>query len=161
MEVIYSGSISEASKRLYIAQSTISAAIQNIEFEFGFPVFVRKSHGVVLTERGHGLQRGQRFHDVRGRRHHRGGISRLFGAGIADGQCERYADRRHGYLYGYIYQPSAYHEAVSLAVPADREAHGKGGQIKRNQVLCQNGLEVYHHHALCHYGNLYFLRFNH
>lgn len=55
MEVIYSGSISEASKRLYIAQSTISAAIQNIEFEFGFPVFVRKSHGVVLTERGESL----------------------------------------------------------------------------------------------------------
>lgn len=55
MEVIYAGSVSAAAERHYSAQSTISTAIQSIEEEFGFPVFVRSSRGMILTERGERL----------------------------------------------------------------------------------------------------------
>ena len=55
MEVIDAGSISGAAERQYSAQSTISTAIQNIEEEYGFPVFIRSSRGMILTEQGERL----------------------------------------------------------------------------------------------------------
>ena len=55
IEVIYAGSVSAAAERLYSAQSTISAAIQSLEDEYGFPIFTRSSRGMVLTEQGERL----------------------------------------------------------------------------------------------------------
>lgn len=55
MEVIYAGSVSAAAERHYSAQSTISNAIQGIEKEYGFPVFIRSSRGMILTEQGERL----------------------------------------------------------------------------------------------------------
>lgn len=53
--VTESGSISKAAKRLYIAQSSISSAIKDIESEYGITIFQRNSKGVVLTREGEEL----------------------------------------------------------------------------------------------------------
>lgn len=55
ISVIESGSISEAAKRLYVAQSSISSAIKNIEAEYDITIFQRSSKGVVLTREGEEL----------------------------------------------------------------------------------------------------------
>jgi hypothetical protein len=46
---------SEASRRLYISQSTLSQQISNLENEVGLPLFERNSHEVHLTEPGREL----------------------------------------------------------------------------------------------------------
>lgn len=46
---------SEASRRLYITQSTLSQQISHLEQEIGLPLFERNSHGVYLTEAGREL----------------------------------------------------------------------------------------------------------
>lgn len=43
---------SEASKELYITQSTLSQQIKQLEQEFDTPLFIRNSHGVRLSEAG-------------------------------------------------------------------------------------------------------------
>ena len=43
---------SEASRRLYITQSTLSQQISHLEQEIGLPLFERNSHEVFLTEAG-------------------------------------------------------------------------------------------------------------
>lgn len=53
--VIESGSISEAAKKLYVAQSSISGAIKDIESEYEITIFQRGSKGVVLTREGEEL----------------------------------------------------------------------------------------------------------
>lgn len=53
--VVESKSISEAAKRLYVAQSSISSAIKDIESEYGITIFQRSSKGVVLTREGEEL----------------------------------------------------------------------------------------------------------
>lgn len=53
--VIESGSISEAAKKLYVAQSSISSAIKDIESEYEITIFQRSSKGVVLTREGEEL----------------------------------------------------------------------------------------------------------
>ena len=50
-----SGSISEAAKRLYAAQSSVSSAIKEIEFYYGVTAFSRDSKGVCLTKEGEEL----------------------------------------------------------------------------------------------------------
>ena len=45
-----SGSISEAAKRSFTAQSSISGAIKEVENTYGITAFVRDSKGVRLTE---------------------------------------------------------------------------------------------------------------
>lgn len=55
MGVKESGSISEAAKRLYVAQSSISGAIKDIEAEYEITIFQRGSKGVVLTHEGEEL----------------------------------------------------------------------------------------------------------
>lgn len=47
---------SEASRRLYITQSTLSQQISHLEQEIGLPLFERNSHGVYLTEAGKELR---------------------------------------------------------------------------------------------------------
>ena len=41
MEVYRTGSISGAAKKLFLAQSSLSASISSMESELGFPVFIR------------------------------------------------------------------------------------------------------------------------
>lgn len=45
-------SITEAAKRLYVAQPSMTHAIQSVEKEIGFPIFVRSRTGVVITPQG-------------------------------------------------------------------------------------------------------------
>lgn len=48
-------SISEASKQLYVAQPSLTHAIQSVEKEIGFRIFERSRSGVSVTERGEEL----------------------------------------------------------------------------------------------------------
>ena len=48
---------SEASRCLFITQSTLSQQISKLEFELGQQLFERDSHSVVLTEAGRELQK--------------------------------------------------------------------------------------------------------
>lgn len=56
MELVYAiyryGSFSRAAEELYISQSSLSTAIQNIETELGTPLFDRRQHPVQLTAAG-------------------------------------------------------------------------------------------------------------
>lgn len=56
MELVYAvyqfGSFSRAAEELYISQSSLSTAIQNIEAELGAPLFDRRQHPVRLTAAG-------------------------------------------------------------------------------------------------------------
>ncbi len=45
-------SFSEAARKLYISQSTLSEQISKLEEELGAPLFLRKSHRISLTETG-------------------------------------------------------------------------------------------------------------
>lgn len=47
---------SEASRKLYITQSTLSQQVSHLEQEVGFPLFERNSHEVFLTEAGRQLR---------------------------------------------------------------------------------------------------------
>lgn len=53
--VAESGSISEAAKRLFTAQSSISSAVKEIENTYGITAFIRESTGVHLTRSGEEL----------------------------------------------------------------------------------------------------------
>ena len=50
--IAQSSSISEAAQRLYIAQPSLTKAIQRLEEEIGAPLFDRRRDGVTLTEAG-------------------------------------------------------------------------------------------------------------
>lgn len=52
LEVHRVGSITRAAENLYITQSSMSAAINSLESELGFPVFDRGRNGVTPTVRG-------------------------------------------------------------------------------------------------------------
>ena len=55
INVAESGSISEAAKRLFTAQSSISSAVKEIENTYGITAFIRESTGVRLTRSGEEL----------------------------------------------------------------------------------------------------------
>lgn len=46
------GSMNKAAEKLYIAQSTLTSAIRELEREAGFPVFIRTSRGITPTSEG-------------------------------------------------------------------------------------------------------------
>lgn len=46
------GSMNKAAEQLYVSQPTLTNAIKTLEDEIGFPVFLRTSRGVALTEEG-------------------------------------------------------------------------------------------------------------
>lgn len=52
LEVSRTGSISGAAKNLFLAQSSVSASISNLEEELGFPLFIRSKKGVIPTVQG-------------------------------------------------------------------------------------------------------------
>lgn len=52
LAVARTGSFSEASRRLYVSQSTLSQQIMQLEDELGSPLFMRTSRNVVPTEAG-------------------------------------------------------------------------------------------------------------
>ena len=52
LAVSASGSFIEASTRLYVTQSTVSARMQNLEAYLGAALFVRHRKGVELTQAG-------------------------------------------------------------------------------------------------------------
>lgn len=52
LAVARTGSFSEASRRLYVSQSTLSQQIMQLEDELGSPLFLRTSRNVVPTEAG-------------------------------------------------------------------------------------------------------------
>lgn len=52
MEVYRTGSISGAAKKLFLAQSSLSASISSLESELGFPVFIRTKNGMTPTVQG-------------------------------------------------------------------------------------------------------------
>jgi len=51
-EVSRTGSISGAAKNLFLAQSSVSASISNLEEELGYPIFIRGKKGVIPTAQG-------------------------------------------------------------------------------------------------------------
>lgn len=53
--VAESGSISEAAKRLYTAQSSVSSAVKEVESFYGITAFLRDTKGVWLTKEGEEL----------------------------------------------------------------------------------------------------------
>ena len=55
------GSISETAKNMYVAQSSISNAIREIESYYGIQAFVRTAKGVCLTDDGRELLSGLRI----------------------------------------------------------------------------------------------------
>ena len=55
ISVAESGSISEAAKRLFTAQSSISSAIKEVENTYDITAFIRESTGVRLTRSGEEL----------------------------------------------------------------------------------------------------------
>ncbi|WP_123042510.1 LysR family transcriptional regulator [Cohnella candidum] len=52
LTIVSSGSISEAAKKLYISQPSLSSAVKEIEQEMGIEIFVRSSKGIVLSVDG-------------------------------------------------------------------------------------------------------------
>lgn len=55
MAVVEHGTMSEAAKKLYITQSSVSQAIASIEKEYGILLFERLSHSLYLTPEGEEL----------------------------------------------------------------------------------------------------------
>lgn len=52
MEVYRTGSVSGAAKKLFLAQSSLSASISALESELGFPIFIRSKQGMITTVQG-------------------------------------------------------------------------------------------------------------
>lgn len=52
IEVSKTGSINKAAVNLFVSQSSLSQAIQNLEKELGYEIFTRTRHGVVTTPYG-------------------------------------------------------------------------------------------------------------
>lgn len=52
IEVVNSGTISHAAKKLFVSQPSLSNAIQELETELGFDIFRRTNTGVMLTPKG-------------------------------------------------------------------------------------------------------------
>lgn len=52
LEVSKANSISKAAANLYIATSSVSASVNSLEDELGFPIFVRNQKGLVPTQKG-------------------------------------------------------------------------------------------------------------
>jgi len=52
IELVNTGSFSQAARNLYISQPNLSNSVKQLEKELGFPLFVRTSDGVIPTRQG-------------------------------------------------------------------------------------------------------------
>ena len=52
LEIVKTGSFSEAAKQLFVAQSSLSVSIKSLEQELNIRIFERSGNGVFLTEEG-------------------------------------------------------------------------------------------------------------
>lgn len=52
LAIVQSGSISEAAKRLFISQPSLSNAVKELEQELGIEIFLRTARGIALTNEG-------------------------------------------------------------------------------------------------------------
>lgn len=52
LEIHRSGSVTQAAKKLFVTQSSVSIALNTLEKELGFPIFVRSKKGLTPTPRG-------------------------------------------------------------------------------------------------------------
>ena len=52
IEIVNSGSINEAAKKLYITQPSLSSAVKELESEMGIELFLRTPKGITLTSDG-------------------------------------------------------------------------------------------------------------
>ncbi len=60
VEIIQCQSMSQAARKLYISQPSLSQTIQHLEEELGFPLLIRTSQGVAPTEMGKRVYRDAR-----------------------------------------------------------------------------------------------------
>jgi LysR family tcuABC transcriptional regulator len=61
VQIVESGSLSKASRQLYIAQPALSQQLAKLEAEVGKPLLIRTSRGVTPTENGTALHHHARF----------------------------------------------------------------------------------------------------
>ena len=52
IKIVECGSITEAARQLYISQPSLSAALKELESEFGIELFYRTAKGISLTAEG-------------------------------------------------------------------------------------------------------------
>lgn len=52
VETAEAGTISRAAEKLYISQPSLTAAIRELEHEFGITIFQRTNKGILLTSEG-------------------------------------------------------------------------------------------------------------
>ena len=52
VETAEAGTISRAAEKLYISQPSLTAAIRELEHEFGITIFQRTNKGIILTSEG-------------------------------------------------------------------------------------------------------------
>lgn len=109
LEIAKTGSFSEAAKQLFIAQSSLSISIKQLEQELNIKIFDRSSNGVFLTEDGSEFVRyatkivdgeefvARRYRDenvsskLRIATQHYDFIADIFGKFVSDLAAERYA----------------------------------------------------------------------
>ena len=49
LQIVAEGSMNEAAQKLYVARSSLSTSMKNLEAELGAPIFERTTRGVTLT----------------------------------------------------------------------------------------------------------------
>lgn len=52
VEIYHCGSITEAARKLFVAQPSLSKVVKDLEHEFGITILMRSRHGVSFTEEG-------------------------------------------------------------------------------------------------------------
>lgn len=52
LEVYRTGSVSQAAKNLFVAQSSVSTSVSNLEKELNCSIFIRSKHGLIPTNQG-------------------------------------------------------------------------------------------------------------
>lgn len=60
-QIVESGSLSKASRSLFVAQPALSQQLAKLESEVGKPLLIRSARGVVPTQNGHALYHHARF----------------------------------------------------------------------------------------------------
>lgn len=87
MTILQEGSVTAASKKLFISQPALSQVIRSVEEELGAPIFEREGNRLLLTRAGElYVEAGQRIQN----------IDHTLHARVADGKKDVYGDFRLG-----------------------------------------------------------------